>query len=86
MSKNAGKVILLKNPNTTMIPRNKGAKRGVCCCDSVSHRPPMPLFHGVFYTVLTGTATVLSIKTKLQATTSVSIAFEKVCVWYVQVT
>lgn len=32
-------------------------------------------------TVLTGTVTVLSINTKLHATTKVSMAFEKVCVW-----
>lgn len=41
----------------------------------------MPPNHSIAHTVLTGTATVLSIKTKLHATTSVSIAFEKVCVW-----
>jgi len=31
-------------------------------------------------------STILSIKTRLQATAKVSIEFENVCVWYVQVT
>lgn len=79
MSKNAGNVILLKNPKTTMMPKKVGAKRGVCCC--ILSASVMVLLGFCKHTVLTGTAIVLSIKTKLQATTSVSIAFEKVCVW-----
>lgn len=35
---------------------------------------------------LTGLATILSMRTKLHATIKVSTEFEKVCVWYVQVT
>lgn len=84
MRRNAGKVILLKKPKTTIDPSRAGARRGVCSWRK-SRQIPCDRLHKQRswfpHTVFTGIAIVRSIRTRLHATTSVSIALEKVCVW-----
>jgi len=78
--KNAGKVIRLKIPKTTTKARIADANADDRCCKDCQLVFQQPQRLPTLF------STILWIKTRLQATASVSIEFEKVWVWYVQVT
>jgi len=73
--KNAGNVILLKDPKTTRIASSPDANGDVRCCGWVSSERPCRENRSP-----TLSSTMRCIKTKLHATRIVSIEFEKVCV------
>jgi hypothetical protein len=81
INRNAGNVILLKTPKTTKNPKIPDANADERCWNLYQQNS---WYLQIWYHTLS--STIRCMRTKLQITTSVSIEFENVWVWYVHVT